>query len=62
MLGILEFYLGILEFLVNSLRNSRFCLRNSRILYYVIPQLDWGISIGNSRILCVIAREQSDRS
>ena len=23
---------------------------NSRIPHYVIPQLDWGISIGNSRI------------
>ncbi|MCI7102982.1 MAG: hypothetical protein MR927_02165 [Campylobacter sp.] len=33
--------LGILEFLL--------CIENSRIPYYVIPQLDWGISIWNSR-------------
>ena len=42
--------LGILEFLVKLSRNFR--LGDSRISYYVIPQLDLGISIWNSRILC----------
>ena len=52
-LEILNSFLGNSRFI---LRNSSFCRRNSRIPYYVIPQLDWGISIWNSRIF-VIASE-----
>ena len=38
-------------------RNSRFILRNSRFSsrnskFPVIPQLDWGISIWNSKFIC----------
>ena len=34
-------------------------MSSSDFAFCVIPQLDWGISIGNSKIPYVIAREQS---